>query len=306
MRSYLRGNGDPRRFAAELIGLYRSQTQDIPGAVAQALAVQRDTVAAIETLRGAPLMGCDVLEIGPGQSRLFLMATGLTNRALGVDMERMPDRLGPAALWRIWRQNGTLRMVKTLGRHVLGIDRRTRAELARQLGVRPAQLRTNIKQGNAQTLPFADASFDAVVSTSVFEHLKQPDRAAAEVARVLRPGGVAHMITHLYTSHTGAHDTRLFLDPHALPPWPHLRDGTRALVQPNAYLNEWRLADYRRVFEDHWPGQTDWLGIEDYPAQSDLDALRAAGELAGYADKELRASVLVTRWRKPDGTAPAA
>ncbi|SUZ31429.1 Phthiotriol/phenolphthiotriol dimycocerosates methyltransferase [Roseibaca ekhonensis] len=301
MQSYSRGIRSLRGLLVELIGLYRRQTRDIPLQVSQALEIQRDTVAAIEELRGAPLMDCDILEIGPGQTRLFLMATGLTNRAIGVDMERTPDRLGPAALWRIWRQNGSLRLVKTLGRSVMGIDRRTRAELARQLGVRPAQLHNRIVQGDAQALPFEDSSFDAVVSTSVFEHLEHPDQAAAEVARVLRPGGVARMITHLYTSHTGAHDTRLFLDPHALPPWPHLRAGTRDMVQSNSYLNEWRLADYRRAFKDQWPGHSDWLGIEDYPAQSDLDRLRAAGELEGFVDDELRASVLITSWRKPGG-----
>lgn len=302
MPSYLRAQRGLSSTASELMGLYKRQTADIAGSVANARAQQADMVAALEELRGAPLVDCDLLEIGPGQTRMFLMITGLTNRAIGVDMEPRPDRLGVADIWRIWRENGTLRAIKTLGREILGIERKTRAELARQLGVRTALLRTHIVPGDAQHLPFKDASFDAVVSTSVFEHLPDPAQAAAEVARVLRPGGVAHMITHLYTSHTGAHDTRLFVDPHALPPWSHLRAKTRDLVQANSYLNEWRLADYRRVFEDHWPDHSDWLGIEDYPAQSDLDRLRAAGELQGYSDEELRASVLITRWRKPGTT----
>lgn len=301
MKSYLRANGDWRGLGSELVAIYRRQTRDIRGTVADAIAQQRDTVTAIESLRAGPLVDCDLLELGPGQTRIFLMVTGLTNRAVGVDMEPTPDRLGPMAIWRIWRQNGSLRAIKTLGRYALGIDRKTRAELARQLGVRSAQLQTRIVPGDAQALPFADASFDAIVSTSVFEHLPNPAAAAAEVARVLRPGGVAHMITHLYTSHTGAHDMRLFADPHALPPWPHLRDATRGLVQPNSFLNEWRLAEYRRAFEDHWPGHEDWLGIEKYPSQADLEALRAAGDLQDYSDEELRASVLVTSWRKPGG-----
>jgi SAM-dependent methyltransferase len=301
MPSYLRAQRGLSSTASELLGLYKRQTKDIAGSVANARTQQADMVAALEEVRGAPLVDCDVLEIGPGQTRMFLMITGLTNRAIGVDMEPRPDRLGVADIWRIWRENGALRAIKTLGRELLGIERKTRAELARQLGVRAAQLKTHIVPGDAQHLPFKDASFDAVVSTSVFEHLPDPAQAAAEVARVLRPGGAAHMITHLYSSHTGAHDMRLFVDPKALPPWPHLRDDTRGLVQPNSYLNEWRLTQYRRAFEDHWPGHTDWLGIEEYPSQSDLDALRAASELQGYSDEELRASVLVTSWRKPGG-----
>jgi SAM-dependent methyltransferase len=47
----------------------------------------------------------------------------------------------------------------------------------------------NFKAADAEDLPFADASFDAVVST--FGVMFTPDhaRAAAEMARVCRPGG---------------------------------------------------------------------------------------------------------------------
>ena len=38
-------------------------------------------------------------------------------------------------------------------------------------------------------LPFADASFDAVLSTDTFEHVMDLDLAFTEIARVLKPGG---------------------------------------------------------------------------------------------------------------------
>jgi SAM-dependent methyltransferase len=38
-------------------------------------------------------------------------------------------------------------------------------------------------------LPFADCSFDAVLSTDTFEHVMDLDLAFGEIARVLRPGG---------------------------------------------------------------------------------------------------------------------
>lgn len=41
-----------------------------------------------------------------------------------------------------------------------------------------------------RSLPFAQASADAVVAASVFEYLADPARVLAECARVLRPGGV--------------------------------------------------------------------------------------------------------------------
>src|SRR5512133_1627306 len=45
------------------------------------------------------------------------------------------------------------------------------------------------QQGDAERLPFADASFDAVVAGFVVNHLPHPERALAEFARVVRSGG---------------------------------------------------------------------------------------------------------------------
>jgi SAM-dependent methyltransferase len=41
-------------------------------------------------------------------------------------------------------------------------------------------------------LPFADGSFDLVLSQAVLEHVPDPQRALDEMARVLRPGGRIH------------------------------------------------------------------------------------------------------------------
>jgi SAM-dependent methyltransferase len=43
--------------------------------------------------------------------------------------------------------------------------------------------------GDAYALPFPDGSLDAVTCERVYQHLTEPDRATAEIARVLRPGG---------------------------------------------------------------------------------------------------------------------
>jgi SAM-dependent methyltransferase len=50
-------------------------------------------------------------------------------------------------------------------------------------------------RGDVQRLPFADASFDAVLASHVMEHLPRPDEALAEVARVLKPGGRFLLLT---------------------------------------------------------------------------------------------------------------
>ncbi len=44
-------------------------------------------------------------------------------------------------------------------------------------------------EGDAQALPFEDASFDAVICVSMLHHVDDRPRALAEQRRVLRPGG---------------------------------------------------------------------------------------------------------------------
>lgn len=57
-------------------------------------------------------------------------------------------------------------------------------EAARRRGV------ANLHQGLLQEQGFADASFDAVHSSQVLEHLAHPQRELAELHRVLRSGGL--------------------------------------------------------------------------------------------------------------------
>jgi len=47
--------------------------------------------------------------------------------------------------------------------------------------------------GDVQRLPFRDASLDLVIGTGLIEHVEDERALLAEVERVLRPGGVAHM-----------------------------------------------------------------------------------------------------------------
>ena len=49
--------------------------------------------------------------------------------------------------------------------------------------------RAEVTEADATRLPFADRSFDAVVSFIMLHHVVDWEQALAEVARVLRPGG---------------------------------------------------------------------------------------------------------------------
>ncbi len=61
--------------------------------------------------------------------------------------------------------------------------------------------------GDAHRLPIRSSSIDAVHCEAVFEHLRDPHDAAAELFRVMKPGAVAYVCTpfmqpfHGYPSH---------------------------------------------------------------------------------------------------------
>jgi SAM-dependent methyltransferase len=65
--------------------------------------------------------------------------------------------------------------------------------------VSPSRFRASgvpcIRADLAARLPFADASFDGVVSSEVLEHLENPHHLAREFARILRPGGAFVLTT---------------------------------------------------------------------------------------------------------------
>ncbi|MCE9623413.1 MAG: class I SAM-dependent methyltransferase [Actinomycetia bacterium] len=102
------------------------------------------------------------------------------------------------------------RLATRLGAEVIGIDPTWNCvSVAQQRGGA-----TFARAGAAQ-LPFAAASFDAVVACLVFEHIRDVDAAIAEVARVLQPGGrFCFFLNHplLQTPNSGWIDDQ-FLDP---------------------------------------------------------------------------------------------
>lgn len=69
---------------------------------------------------------------------------------------------------------------------------------------------------DAHALPFRNASFDAVITTAVLEHVMSPERAAAEIVRVLKVGGWLYSeLPFMQQVHEGAYDfTRYTLSGH--------------------------------------------------------------------------------------------
>lgn len=63
-----------------------------------------------------------------------------------------------------------------------------------------------VVQGDAQNLPFADNSFDAVVSCETIEHLPLVQKAIGELHRVTKPGGRLFLTTPNYFNFMGLYE----------------------------------------------------------------------------------------------------
>ena len=61
--------------------------------------------------------------------------------------------------------------------------------------------------GQLEALPFPSGSFDHVLSVVVLEHTPQPARVIEEFQRVLKPGGMVHLVVpHMWEEHQKPYD----------------------------------------------------------------------------------------------------
>lgn len=77
---------------------------------------------------------------------------------------------------------------RSAGFRAVGLD--ASAYAVRQAAVHAAAAVGRLSLGHAEALPFASASVDVVSAFDLLEHVPAPELLVAEVARVLRPGGL--------------------------------------------------------------------------------------------------------------------
>jgi 2-polyprenyl-6-hydroxyphenyl methylase/3-demethylubiquinone-9 3-methyltransferase len=121
----------------------------------------------------------------------------------------------------------------SLGYQVTGVDLSAGAIAAARRHAESSGVGVRYQVGSAYQLPADDASMDMVVLSDVLEHLHDLPAAVREVARVLRPGGIAVFDTINRTAasylgailvleralkiiHPGTHNWRMFIRPHEL------------------------------------------------------------------------------------------
>ena len=82
--------------------------------------------------------------------------------------------------------------IAATGAHVLGVD------ASQEMVVAARERGIEAEQANAESLPFHDATFDAVFSNAALHWVRDQDAMLAQVHRVLKPGGrfVAEMGGH--------------------------------------------------------------------------------------------------------------
>ena len=87
------------------------------------------------------------------------------------------------------------RLFAARGATVVGIDLGADLITAASATVAQAGLKIDFRVADAEKLPFANHSFDAVLSTFGVMFVRDPEAAAAELARVCRKGGRVGLTT---------------------------------------------------------------------------------------------------------------
>ena len=94
----------------------------------------------------------------------------------------------------------TSRVVARRGARVTGVDIASELVAAAKARAETEGLAIDYRIGDAESLPFADGAFDAVISTCGVMFASRPEAAAAELARVTRRGGRIALTTWLNDS----------------------------------------------------------------------------------------------------------
>jgi SAM-dependent methyltransferase len=303
MRTYTQVSGGIVGRLTDIARLYKVRTRNVQENVDMTKAQVAASAECYAKYTAAPLLDRDVLVVGVGQTQREATGLGMQNRVVGIDLDVIPQGWHPGQYVRLLKQNGGMRFAKTVGRKLLGIDRNLSRKLALGFGTTKNPT-VKLLQMNAADMRLASNTFDFVYSFSVFEHLDDPKKVLSEVIRVLKPGGVLQVSTHVYSSEGGCHDLRIFAgDRQAIPLWAQLRPSVKHTVLESCYMNKWRAAQWRELFAELCPGGEISFDQHAEPRGTEfaraLTELRKSGELSDYSDEELLMVNLVVTWQKP-------
>ena len=301
MRTYTHSQRSPIALVREAINLYKIHSRKLKGDAHEFINLMQRVEDRVCVATGVTLANKATLIIGSGQNLSEPTYFAIKNRVTAIDMDVIPTNNNPLVYLKMLRQNGAMRTAKTLGRKITGLDKALHQSLKRELHIAtlpPFEL----KQMNAEAMTFTDNSFDFIYSFSVFEHLANPSKVMDEMNRVLRPGGIGYISLHLYTCDCGCHDPRIWANQDRAPYWAHLREKHADKVQPNAYLNKLRIAEWKQLYQEKFGKVTfDYNPYHDERMEfllKELAPIRQTNELDAYTDEELLNVNLIAIWKK--------
>lgn len=129
--------------------------------------------------------------------------------------------------WFVGRRNLALRLLRRYGKAMpdvldlgcgTGVVARDMAKFANVVALDFSDIALKLSasrnvahliQANGESLPLADASFDAIVGLDIFEHIENDRSAYSESLRVLRPGGQLILSVPAFPWLWGPHDVAL-------------------------------------------------------------------------------------------------
>lgn len=148
--------------------------------------------------------------------------------------------------------------------HVEAID--YNAEFVVAARNRNADPKINISEGDACSLQFADKAFDRALSMLVLHFVAEPERAIAEMLRVVRPTGV--VAATVWNTFGGMPALRMFWDSAAIldPVAKQRRNSSlmRPMTQPNELRRAFVQAGLLDVTETELTIRMDFASFEDY------------------------------------------
>jgi ubiquinone/menaquinone biosynthesis C-methylase UbiE len=155
------------------------------------------------------------------------------------------------------------------------------------------------RSGDAEHLPFDDASFDGVVTRLAIHHFANPQRALDQMFRVLRPGGTAVIVDVVSSENESESKLHNAIE--------RLRDPSHVRMLPASQLDDgisragFGIAEHATWDMDR--ELEEWLAIVDDPARVEpirtvVHTLAQAGRTAGIglSVKDGRV-VFFHRWR---------
>jgi ubiquinone/menaquinone biosynthesis C-methylase UbiE len=124
--------------------------------------------------------------------------------------------------------------------------------------------RITARQADARSLPFEDGSFDRAYSQLVLQFIPDAERAAAEMVRVVRPGGT--VTAAVWDSYSGNPQFRMMWDIAAMldPAAPEPRALVRPLSAPEEMATLWRRLGLLEVEQTSLLIRMEFDSFDDY------------------------------------------